>query len=313
MSRVGSPFYLSPEICQNLPYGTESDVWSLGCVLYEMVCLSKAFFADNMVAVVQRICSASYAPPPPGACSDGVRDLISQMLQLQPEKRPTVQQVLQHAALRPMLSQLEPPTPPAALRCRLEVDSDEVQQMQRAVREAAASRADDAARRQGKQLNLTRWPPPRLAPPSNGPPQFRRRGAGVVGGLGTPRPRGGRGPQAFTQAAAHRSTGAAPLERAASRPAAPSDGGGRGEWELACTREIRTVLGATVERGEAPLARCWCWPWGAMRRSHRWCRRPRRPDADCEGQGATLAELPPPVLKSSGSSTSWHAESTLAA
>jgi len=99
MSRVGSPFYLSPEICTNQPYGTESDVWSLGCVLYEMVCLSKAFYADSMPAVVQRICTASYAPPPLSSCSDGVRELITRMLQIRPQDRPTVQELLQHPLL----------------------------------------------------------------------------------------------------------------------------------------------------------------------------------------------------------------------
>lgn len=118
MSRVGSPFYLSPELCTNKPYGTQSDVWSLGCVLYEMVCLQKAFYADTMLGVVHRISSASYTPPPPASCSQGVRELIENMLQLEPEERPTVQQILQRPILRPMLSQLEPPRPPAALRHR---------------------------------------------------------------------------------------------------------------------------------------------------------------------------------------------------
>ena len=54
MSRVGSPFYLSPEICLNQPYGTKSDLWSLGCVLYEIICLSPAFYAESMVQVLDR-------------------------------------------------------------------------------------------------------------------------------------------------------------------------------------------------------------------------------------------------------------------
>ena len=39
-SRVGSPFYMSPEICLHQPYGSPSDLWSVGCVLYELVCLA---------------------------------------------------------------------------------------------------------------------------------------------------------------------------------------------------------------------------------------------------------------------------------
>ena len=33
---VGTPYYLSPEICQNKRYNQKSDIWSMGCVLYEL-------------------------------------------------------------------------------------------------------------------------------------------------------------------------------------------------------------------------------------------------------------------------------------
>ena len=65
LSRVGSPFYMSPEICRSQPYGPEADIWSLGCVLYECVCLCHAFYAETIAGVLARICAADYAPPPP--------------------------------------------------------------------------------------------------------------------------------------------------------------------------------------------------------------------------------------------------------
>ena len=43
---VGTPYYLSPEICENKPYNNKSDVWSLGCVLYELCTLRNAFDAQ---------------------------------------------------------------------------------------------------------------------------------------------------------------------------------------------------------------------------------------------------------------------------
>lgn len=42
-TQIGTPYYLSPEICEDRPYDTKSDVWSLGCVLYEMLALHVPF------------------------------------------------------------------------------------------------------------------------------------------------------------------------------------------------------------------------------------------------------------------------------
>lgn len=44
---VGTPYYLSPEICLKKPYNYKSDIWSLGCVLYEMMNLKHAFEAES--------------------------------------------------------------------------------------------------------------------------------------------------------------------------------------------------------------------------------------------------------------------------
>ena len=96
--------------------------------------------------MLDRICSASYAPPPEGACSEGVRELLSKLLQLDPSVRPSAQDVLNHPALRPVLQQLEPPAPPPPqLRQHLSSDSSEVEAMRRAVRDAAAKEAEAAA------------------------------------------------------------------------------------------------------------------------------------------------------------------------
>jgi NIMA (never in mitosis gene a)-related kinase len=54
---LGTPYYLSPEICQGLPYNEKSDVWSMGCCLYEMATLRKAFDAPNFAALITRIIS----------------------------------------------------------------------------------------------------------------------------------------------------------------------------------------------------------------------------------------------------------------
>lgn len=45
---VGTPHYLSPEMCDGKRYGKKTDVWALGCILYEIACQRKAFEASNI-------------------------------------------------------------------------------------------------------------------------------------------------------------------------------------------------------------------------------------------------------------------------
>jgi len=46
-SKVGTPYYLSPEVCEDRPYNNKSDIWSLGCILYELCSLHHPFEAKN--------------------------------------------------------------------------------------------------------------------------------------------------------------------------------------------------------------------------------------------------------------------------
>lgn len=48
---VGTPYYMSPEILQDIPYNDKSDVWSLGCVLYQLITFRKPFEASTMVSL----------------------------------------------------------------------------------------------------------------------------------------------------------------------------------------------------------------------------------------------------------------------
>jgi len=45
---IGTPYYMSPEIFKNKPYNHKSDIWALGCVLYEMTTLNHAFNAQSL-------------------------------------------------------------------------------------------------------------------------------------------------------------------------------------------------------------------------------------------------------------------------
>ncbi|KAG2486399.1 hypothetical protein HYH03_014976 [Edaphochlamys debaryana] len=90
---VGTPYYLSPEICQNRKYNQKSDIWSLGCVLYELATLKHAFEAPNMRALIQKIIKGSY-PPLPSTRSKELRDVCDRMLTLDWQKRPSINDIL---------------------------------------------------------------------------------------------------------------------------------------------------------------------------------------------------------------------------
>ncbi|XP_009069910.1 PREDICTED: serine/threonine-protein kinase Nek1 [Acanthisitta chloris] len=91
---IGTPYYLSPEICQNKPYNNKSDIWALGCVLYEMCTLKHAFEAGNMKNLVLKIISGPF-PPVSAHYSYDLRNLLSQLFKRNPRNRPSVNSILE--------------------------------------------------------------------------------------------------------------------------------------------------------------------------------------------------------------------------
>uniref|UniRef100_T1J9T1 non-specific serine/threonine protein kinase n=1 Tax=Strigamia maritima TaxID=126957 RepID=T1J9T1_STRMM len=92
---VGTPYYISPEMCEGKSYDEKSDVWALGCILYEMACLQKTFEGSNLPALVNKIMKGQFAPVK-GNYSHGLKQLIRDLLQRDPEFRPTAAEILQH-------------------------------------------------------------------------------------------------------------------------------------------------------------------------------------------------------------------------
>jgi NIMA (never in mitosis gene a)-related kinase len=87
------PKYMSPEVALKRPYGKASDVWALGCVLYEMCSLRPAFTATNMDSLMEEI---KHGPMPmlPARYSQELRDLAHAMLCKAEHRRPTAAEIL---------------------------------------------------------------------------------------------------------------------------------------------------------------------------------------------------------------------------
>jgi NIMA (never in mitosis gene a)-related kinase len=63
-TQTGTPYYASPEVWKDKPYDNRSDIWSLGCVLYEMLTLNPPFRAPNMNGLYHKVLRGLYEPIP---------------------------------------------------------------------------------------------------------------------------------------------------------------------------------------------------------------------------------------------------------
>ncbi|GAB6032380.1 hypothetical protein CHUAL_011021 [Chamberlinius hualienensis] len=92
---IGTPYYISPEMCEGKPYNDRSDIWALGCILYEMACLHRTFDATNLPALVQKITKGHFAPID-GDYSQDFRELIRDMLHQEPTFRPSSKEIIEN-------------------------------------------------------------------------------------------------------------------------------------------------------------------------------------------------------------------------
>ena len=92
-TQAGTPAYAAPEVWMERPYGLKSDIWSLGCVLYEMVTLRCPFREDNMVKLYNKVLVGEYKKIP-NNFSEELNWIIEQMINSDINKRFSCDEIL---------------------------------------------------------------------------------------------------------------------------------------------------------------------------------------------------------------------------
>ena len=87
---VGTPYYISPELCKGEPYTFNTDVWALGCILHEMVFLRICFNGMSLLKISEAIVNNPHNSNYPKNYSKELGNLIDQMLIKDPRKRPNI-------------------------------------------------------------------------------------------------------------------------------------------------------------------------------------------------------------------------------
>lgn len=91
----GSPTYAAPELIKGQEYlGSKVDVWSLGVLLYALLCGFLPFDCDNIESLYKKILSGKYTEP--SWLSQGSRKIIRDMLQIDPKRRISIDELLKH-------------------------------------------------------------------------------------------------------------------------------------------------------------------------------------------------------------------------
>eukprot|EP00826_Nyctotherus_ovalis_P054469 TRINITY_DN7135_c0_g1_i3.p1 TRINITY_DN7135_c0_g1~~TRINITY_DN7135_c0_g1_i3.p1 ORF type:complete len:226 (-),score=36.44 TRINITY_DN7135_c0_g1_i3:606-1283(-) len=85
-TQTGTPYYASPEVWRDRPYNSKSDMWSLGCVLYEIAALHPPFLAASVRGLYEKVTLGTYVQIP-SRYSAELKQLVRGLLQVEPRKR----------------------------------------------------------------------------------------------------------------------------------------------------------------------------------------------------------------------------------
>jgi len=102
MTPCGTVGYTAPEIVKDERYSKSVDMWALGCVLYTLLCGFPPFYDESISVLTEKVAKGQYTFLSPwwDDISKPAQDLVSHLLTVDPERRYTIEQFLQHPWIR---------------------------------------------------------------------------------------------------------------------------------------------------------------------------------------------------------------------
>ncbi len=161
-TNVGTPFYMSPELIAEKKYDERSDIWALGCLIYELAALRPPFDATNAVVLGKKI-EAGRFDRIPRKYSDDLFNVIRSMLQVDRRKRPKIEDLESLPALRryisdasQLLNKYRNEQKMTNIQREMAVKEEELVKREKAVacREAECTKKEDEQKRKTKSLEM---------------------------------------------------------------------------------------------------------------------------------------------------------------
>ncbi len=104
-TQTGTPFFAPPEIWNSSPYDYKCDIWSVGCIIYEMCRFHVPFRASSMKELYNNVMRGVY-PPIPLKYSHKLKNIIKKIIVVNPELRPSASELLNCEIIKQKIKEL---------------------------------------------------------------------------------------------------------------------------------------------------------------------------------------------------------------